>query len=91
MPDLFPRTITSEELIGFIKSTEEIRVHIGADSLAYLSEEGMMRAVTEETSGRNGHCNACFTGDYPIELNGYWRDRDKLAFQSAWAQSGDAE
>ncbi len=81
----------SEELIGFIKSTEEIRKHIGADSLAYLSEEGMMRAVTEEAIGREGHCNACFTGAYPLELNGYWRDRDKLAFQSAWAQSGDAE
>ena len=81
----------SEELIGFIKSIGEIRTHIGADSLAYLSEEGMMRAVTEEATSRNGHCNACFTGAYPIELNGYWRDRDKLAFQSAWAQSGDVE
>ncbi len=79
----------SEQLIGFVKTPEEIRAHIGADSLAYLSQEGMMQAVTEETAGGTGHCNACFSGVYPIKLNDYWRNQDKLAFQSAWAETGE--
>ncbi|RIK38749.1 MAG: amidophosphoribosyltransferase [Chloroflexi bacterium] len=61
------------ELIAAEKSVEEIREHIGADSLAFLSIAGMMKAL--KASG--GYCNACFTGDYPfstpiplIELQG---------------------
>ena len=54
---------SSEELIASSKSVEEIREHIGADSLAFLSIEALMRAL--ETDG--GYCNACFTGDYPFE------------------------
>ncbi len=81
----------SEELIGFVKNTEEIRQHIGADSLAYLSEEGMMSAVTAESTNGAGHCNACFSGDYPIQLDGYWEARDKNAFQGAWSEDGDTQ
>jgi amidophosphoribosyltransferase len=55
------------ELIGAKKSVEEIRRHIGADSLGYLSLEGMIRATggTEDE-----YCAACFTGDYlvPVQL-----------------------
>ena len=36
-----------------------------ADSLAYLSLEGMMQAIGSQT----GYCNACFTGMYPMEIN----------------------
>lgn len=79
----------SEELIGYVKTTEEIRKHIGADSLAYLSQEGMMSAVTEEASAGRSHCNACFSGEYPIKLDRYWQDRDKLAFQGAWSADGE--
>ncbi len=78
----------SEELIGFIKNTEEIRAHIGADSLAYLSQEGMMNAVQTEASNGAGHCNACFSGDYPIKLDSFWKTRDKLAFQGVWSENG---
>lgn len=81
----------SEQLIGFVKSIEEIRVHIGADSLAYLSEQGMMDAVHAGTSGSAGHCKACFSGEYPIELDGYWTRRDKMAFQSAWSENGESQ
>lgn len=77
----------SEELIGFVKTTEEIRQHIGADSLAYLTQDGMMSAVEEGTEA--GHCNACFSGDYPIELDSFWKTRDKTAFQGAWSENGD--
>ncbi len=55
------------ELIGAKKSIEEIRQHIGADSLGYLSLEGMIRA----TGGtQDEYCAACFTGDYlvPVQL-----------------------
>ena len=73
--------------------TDGIRDAIGADSLAYLSQEGMMRAVVAEAASESnsGHCSACFTGEYPIELGTYWEDRDKLAFQGAWSETGDGE
>ena len=79
----------SEDLIGYVKTTEQIREHIGADSLAYLSQEGMMNAVAEEAAAGSGHCNACFSGEYPIKLDVFWRDRDKQAFQGAWSENGD--
>ncbi len=53
---------SQEELIAANKSVEEIREHIGADSLAYLSISGLMRALKTE----EGYCNACFTGSYPF-------------------------
>ncbi len=81
----------SEELIGFVKNTEEIRRHIGADTLAYLSQDGMMNAVREGSVNGAGHCNACFSGDYPIQLDGYWKARDKNAFQGAWSENGDTQ
>ena len=52
------------ELIAASESVEEIRKHIGADSLAYLSVEGMLAAVQEG----NLHCTACFTGNYPTAI-----------------------
>jgi amidophosphoribosyltransferase len=54
---------TREELIANSLSVEEIANHIGADSLHYLSVEGMLKAVKGE-----GFCTACFTGEYPTEL-----------------------
>lgn len=77
----------SEQLIGYTNTVDEIRAHIGADSLYYLSQEGMMGAVAHEADSDGGHCNACFSGEYPLELDGYWEHRDKLAFQSAWSES----
>lgn len=73
-----------EELIGYAKTVEEIRQHIGADSLAYLSHQGMMRAVMAELRGEGGHCSACFTGSYPIHLEEWWTAKEKLAFEGIW-------
>ena len=43
---------------------------IGADSLAFLSLEGMMRAIEPESDGTGrGYCNACFTGSYPMAVS----------------------
>jgi len=52
-----------EDLIAGHRSVDEIREHIGADSLAFLSIKAMMRGLEAD----DGYCNACFTGDYPFE------------------------
>lgn len=55
---------TYDELISAQLDVDKLQALIKADSLAFLSLDGMMRAI-----GRTeGYCNACFTGDYPIEL-----------------------
>ncbi|NJE00489.1 amidophosphoribosyltransferase [Thermococcus sp. JdF3] len=51
---------TRHELIAAFGSVEKVRESIGADSLAYLSVEGLKKAV-----GRRGLCLACLTGEYP--------------------------
>ncbi len=53
---------SQSELIAANKSLDEICEHIGADSLAFLSISGLMRAL----KANDGYCNACFTGDYPF-------------------------
>jgi len=53
------------QLIAANKSVEEIRRFIQADSLAYLSIEGLL-ATVRGTDG--GFCTACLTGDYPTEV-----------------------
>lgn len=53
------------ELIAANHSTEEIARYATADTLGYLSREGLMWAVGDQ-SGKN-HCDACFSGDYPIK------------------------
>ncbi len=55
---------TYEELIAHSLSVAQIKEQIGADSLVFLSLNGMMAAI-----GRNeGYCNACFTGCYPLPV-----------------------
>jgi len=66
---------TQWELIASSKSVEEIRRHIGADSLDYLNIEGLMRAVEQP---RDSFCTACFTGDYPMPVQ---LQMDKLVFE----------
>ena len=55
-------TPTRKELTASTHSTEEIRRYLRADSLAYLSLEGMLKAV----GGEDRFCLACFTAKYPI-------------------------
>ncbi|MGG1662630.1 amidophosphoribosyltransferase [Brevibacillus sp. NRS-1366] len=62
-------TSTRDELIAATKSIEEIRQIIEADSLSFLSVEGMIEAIGRQDSDPNkGHCLACFTGEYPTEI-----------------------
>jgi amidophosphoribosyltransferase len=59
------------QLIASTKSIDEIKNFIGADSLAYLSPEGLRKAVeaAASTGSENkGFCDACFTGNYPTEI-----------------------
>lgn len=60
---------THEELIAHNKTPAEICEYMGADSLHYLSLEGMMAAIAMDSIGsQSGYCNACFTGVYPFPL-----------------------
>ena len=53
------------KLIAKDSSIEEIREKIGADSLEYLSLEGMLKCIGLPT---DGFCTACFTGEYPLNI-----------------------
>jgi len=65
-------TPSKAELIAANKSLEEIRQFIEADSLAYLSLEGLLKAC--ETKEKSGYCTACYTGNYPTQ----WVDVDEI-------------
>ncbi len=54
-----------DELIAARRSVEEVRAHIGATSLAYLSLEGLQAATRRPASS---FCRACLTRDYPTRL-----------------------
>jgi amidophosphoribosyltransferase len=54
---------TREEMIAHGRTTEEVAAELGCDSLHYLSLDGVYEAVR---GTRATHCNACFTGEYPL-------------------------
>jgi len=56
-------TPTRRELIGSSHKVEEIQRYLGADSLGYLSLEGMLKAAGSDP---NHFCHACFTGQYQV-------------------------
>ena len=56
---------TRQELIGADLSVEEIRAYVGADSLGYLSQGGMIDAAGRPAGE---FCAACFDGEYPIPV-----------------------
>ncbi len=64
------------ELIAARMSVEEIARFIGADSLGYLSVEGLLRAIGVP---ERLFCRACFTGEYPVPVT--LMDMDKLALE----------
>ena len=63
-------TPDKEQLMAHNMSVDEMAKHIGVDSLAFISHDGLYRAVGQR--GRNDdmpqYCDACFTGEYPIDL-----------------------
>ena len=67
---------TYHELIAASKTVSEIKDFIGADSLGYLSLDGLIKAVALP---KDNFCLACFTGDYPIPVQ---IEMDKLALET---------
>ena len=71
---------TREEMIAHNRTVDEIAEELGCDSLAYLSLDGVYEAIG---SARADHCDACFSGDYPLErtqsANGKFAFEPKLA------------
>ena len=65
---------TREEMVAHERTVEEVAEHVGADSLAYLSLEGVYEAIG---TPREHHCDACFTGEYPLGEG----EGDKLALE----------
>ncbi len=57
-------TPTRKELIASSHTPDEIARYITADSVEYLSPEGLMASV----GGDSGYCTACFTGEYPVQI-----------------------
>ena len=70
---------TRRELIAAQKSIPEICKFIGADTLGYLSIDGLIKAVDLP---RENFCLACFTGDYPLPVQ---LEMDKLALETLGA------
>jgi amidophosphoribosyltransferase len=68
---------TREEMIAHGRTVEEVAAELGADSLHYLSLRGVYEAVG---GSRENHCDACFTGEYPLagteEANGKYALED---------------
>ena len=74
---------TRQELIGADLSVDETCAYVGADSLGYLSLEGMVEA---SGGGRENFCRACFDGEYPIpvpERAGKFMLEDQLQLPTA--------
>ncbi len=74
---------TYSELIASHKTIPEVRDFIGADSLGYLSIDGLIKAVDLP---KDIFCLACFTGDYPIPVQ---IEMGKLALESMPAERSD--
>ena len=62
-------TPSTNELLAHKMTPEEIGKFIGVDSMAYISLDGLYRAAGQarRTAG-GGYCDACFSGEYPVEL-----------------------
>jgi amidophosphoribosyltransferase len=70
------------DLMAAYLNRDEICERVGADSLEFLSLEGMMRAVGNDDGSEHGFCNACFTGRYPLEVD---EAQAKLSFEGVLA------
>ena len=67
---------TKDELIAGSRSVEEIKQFVGADSLGFLSNEGLLKAVSGQ---KERYCMGCFTGNYPIPVQ---LEMDKLVLEA---------
>lgn len=77
-------TPTRSELIALSHSVEEIRSFLGAESLEYISLEGLKSCVKDP----EGYCVACFNGDYPVDCSNCYTDAVKAGKTAAAGQTG---
>lgn len=77
---------TYQELIAHRLEVDQIRQHIRADSLGYLSLQGMLDAIRGVVGPQGGYCTACFSREYPIDIPEWLfrSDREKMIFEEAW-------
>ncbi len=70
-------TPSTADLLAHRMDVEKIRAFIGADSLAYLSIDGLYRALegADRASAGVRFCDACFTGEYPVALTDHIHNR----------------
>ena len=75
-----------ENLLAHANTVEEMRKFIGADSLAFISLDGLYRAMgeTKRNAAMPQFCDACFSGEYPIRLT----DADQGMMQGVSAVAG---
>jgi len=71
---------TSSELVAYSRDVEQVRTFIGADSLGYLSNEGLLAPFKD---GPKKFCRACFTGEYPVDIS---QMRGKLDLEQQQAE-----
>ena len=66
---------TPDQLIASGRDLDEVRSMIGADSLAYLSLDGLQLAIGRPKAG---FCRACLTGEYPVDPEGTTVDKQRF-------------
>jgi amidophosphoribosyltransferase len=71
-------TPTRRELIASSHSTDEIARYVTADSLGYLSLDGMLRSVSGPNGDPANYCHACFSGEYAIPFTPSSRKQMRL-------------
>ena len=71
---------TSSELVAYSRDVEQVRTFIGADSLGYLSNEGLLAPFKD---GPKKFCRACFNGEYPVDIS---QMRGKLDLEQQQAE-----
>jgi len=59
---------TKEELIANLYEQKDLPSYFGADSVQYLTVDGLVSVVERRSKGK-GHCVACLNGDYPVKLD----------------------
>jgi amidophosphoribosyltransferase len=63
------------QLISANMTRDEVRSHIGCDSLAFISLNGLRSAICTD---HDGFCDACFSGDYPVAIPDYVKRKAEM-------------
>jgi amidophosphoribosyltransferase len=69
---------STDEMVAHGRTEAEVAAELGADSLAYLSLAGVYEAIR---GSRETHCDACFSGEYPLARTAAAQRKD--AFENA--------